>query len=142
MMENRLIGTWVLESFELRTAQGLVSYPFGHDVRGCIIYTEGGYMSVAFMSGQRPNFLSKDLRGGTTDEKAWAVDTYYSYCGTYELLDDRVIHHVEISLFPNWSGEDQERFFTFDGDHLILSTPPFLVEGIEETAHLVWRRRQ
>jgi Lipocalin-like domain len=40
-----------------------------------------------------------------------------------------VIHHVELSLFPNWSGVDQERLFQVTGDPLTLRTRPLLLEG-------------
>jgi hypothetical protein len=37
-----------------------------------------------------------------------------AYAGRYSFLGDHVIHHVELSLFPNWVGSDQERFTTGD----------------------------
>jgi len=51
-----------------------------------------------------------------------------------------VIHHIEISLFPNWVGVDQVRSFSLEGDRLTLSTPPMLVEGVEQAGHLTWER--
>jgi hypothetical protein len=53
---------------------------------------------------------------------------------------DTVVHHIEVSLFPNWKGVDQVRRFAFDGDRLTLSTAPMVVAGVERTAHLVWER--
>jgi hypothetical protein len=38
-----------------------------------------------------------------------AEETYVSSCGQYDFLGDTVVHHVELSLFPNWIGGDQER---------------------------------
>ncbi|MGO9021709.1 MAG: lipocalin-like domain-containing protein [Syntrophobacteraceae bacterium] len=141
MAENPFIGTWRLVSFELRSENGQVSYPFGQDVDGYIIYSQDGYMSVAFMKAGRSNFTSRYLfADGSMEEKALAVDTYMSYCGKYEVCGDKVIHHIEVSLFPNWTGKDQQRFYRFDGDRLILSSPPVLREGIEQTAHLTWKR--
>jgi hypothetical protein len=90
-------------------------------------------MSVTFMSVGRPNFKSKDLRGGSIEEKVGAADTYFSYCGKYEIRGEKVVHHIEASLYPNWTGEDQERFYTFDGDQLILSTPPLPIQDMEQT---------
>ena len=104
------------------------------------MYNHGGYMSVAFMHANRPPFASKDMRAGTPEEKEAAFDSYQSYCGTYEVLDDKVVHHIEVSLYPNWIGVAQERFFDFDGDKLSLSTPPLLLDGVEQTAHLIWQR--
>ncbi len=142
MAENPFIGTWELVSFEMRSANGQVNYPFGRDARGYIIYSHDGYMSVAFMSVGRPKYKSRDLRGSSVEEKVLAVDTYFSYCGKYEVRGETVVHHIEVSLFPNWTGEDQVRFYKFDGDQLILSTPPLLYEGIEQTALLIWQKSQ
>ena len=41
----------------------------------------------------------------------------------------KVIHHVELSLFPNWCGTDQERFIELDGERLTITTAPVQVGG-------------
>ena len=97
-------------------------------------------MSVAIMGANRSRFASGDIKGGSTEEKAAAADTYLTYCGRYEVQGDAVIHHIELSLFPNWVGVDQKRYLRLDGNTLLLSTPPILVEGIERAIHLVWER--
>ncbi len=66
---------------------------------------------------------------GSTEEKVHAVDTYVSYCGRYEFQGDVVIHHVELSLFPNWVGVDQERLAELRGNRLTLSTRPMVLGG-------------
>ncbi|MDQ3894581.1 MAG: lipocalin-like domain-containing protein [Actinomycetota bacterium] len=138
MTPNPLIGTWKLLSWENRAADGRVTYPLGKDAVGYIIYTDDGYMSVAIMSPHRTEFSSEDLLGGSAAEKAQAAETYVSYCGRYQLLGNRVIHHVELSLFPNWAGVDQERLVEVRGKTLTLSTPPILLAGTRQTARLVW----
>jgi len=62
--------------------------------------------------------------------------------GTYKVLADRVIHRVQCSLLPNWSGTDQERFFEFadGGERLTLRTRPMLAGGVEQTLVAVWER--
>jgi hypothetical protein len=140
MTQNPFVGTWRLISWEYRSADGKVSYPFDQNFVGYIMYSEDGYMSVAIMSTKRPKFASGDLWGGTTEEKVAAADTYISYCGKYEVQGDKVIHQIDVSFFPNWSGVDQTRFFEFKGNRLSLSTPPILMAGIQRTAHLIWER--
>jgi hypothetical protein len=140
MAQNPFVGTWRLVSFELRKADGEVSYPFGQDAVGYIMYSQDGYMSVAFMPANRPRFAVGDIMGGTMEEKAAAAETYVSYCGKYEIQEDKVVHHIEVSFFPNWIGVDQERFYSLDGDRLSLFTPPLLVGGMEQTGYLVWER--
>ncbi len=88
----------------------------------------------------RTPFGAADLLGGTPDEKCAAVETYISYSGRYEMAGDRVRHHIDVSLFPNWTGVTQERILSLTGDTLRLSTPPLLIKGKVQTAHLVWKR--
>jgi hypothetical protein len=140
MAQNPFVGTWKLVSCELRRLDGQASYPFGQDAVGYIMYSQDGYMSVAFMSPDRLKFAAGDIRGGTTEEKLAAADTYVSYCGRYEIQGDRIIHHIEVSFFPNWIGVQQERIYEFEDDKLFLSTPPLLVGGLQQTAHLIWKR--
>jgi Lipocalin-like domain len=47
---------------------------------------------------------------------------------------------VELSLFPNWVGSDQERLVELRGNRLRLSTRPVLLGGVQQTAHLIWER--
>ena len=108
--------------------------------KGYLIYSPEGYMSVPFMKEDRRLFASGDIRGGTVDEKIEAFNGYVSYCGRYSVEGDVVIHDIEVSLFPNWVGERQERFFEFDGNQLTLSTPLQLVGGLSLSSHLVWVR--
>ena len=141
MESNPLIGTWRLISWENRSVDGQkISYPLGKDAVGYIMYNEGGYMFVAIMRPNRVRFAAGDLLGGSTEEKTQAIDTYVSYCGRYEINGDTVIHHVDLSLFPNWVGVEQERLVELRGDRLTLSTRPILLGGVQRTAHLTWER--
>ena len=139
MASNPLIGTWRLISWQNRSLlDGEVSYPLGKDAVGYIMYGQDGYMSVAIMSPDRPKFAAGDLLSGGAEERARAVGTYVSYCGQYEFLGDTVVHRVELSLFPNWVGVEQERLVEVKGDRLTLSTRPILLGGVQRTAHLIW----
>ena len=142
MRGNSLVGAWRLASYEARTAQGQVSYPLGRDPIGYLLYTHDGHMSVAMMRADRANYASSDLRGGTVEEKLAAADTYISYCGRYELKRDEVVHHVEVAFFPNRVGTSQVRTFRLSGDTLSLSTPQMVIEGKQQTGHLVWQRAE
>jgi len=140
MSTNPFVGTWRLVSGETKTASGEVSHPFGKHATGYLIYSQDGYMAVAIMQANRANSASADIRAGSPEEKLAAFDTYLSYCGTYEVKGDKVLHHIECSLFPNWSGADQVRFFEFSGDQLTLRTPPMALGGMERTVQLIWQR--
>jgi len=134
------VGTWRLRSLQHNTEDGQIRYPFGEDAQGYIMYSPDGYMAVAIMNPHRPRYASEDIRGGTTSEKEAAADSYVSYCGKYKVQGDRVIHHVEVSFFPNFVGQSIVRYFKLQGNLLTLTTPPFLFEGRQETGKLVWER--
>jgi hypothetical protein len=136
---NPLVGTWSLISAEARSENNDVSYVFGRNAVGCLIYSANGYMSLAIMSANRQLFSCEDLARASVMEKAAAAETYTAYSGTYELQGDRVIHHVKLSFFPNWVDNDLERIFHLAGDTLTLKTPPF-VHGNPQTVYIIWKR--
>ncbi len=99
-----LIGTWRLESFEMRDEEGHIAYPFGRESIGFITYTSDGRMSVQFGSAHRSDLRYDDWLGATTAEIDQAARAYFAYCGTYEVRGNEVIHHIQASLMPNWIG--------------------------------------
>lgn len=135
-----IIGTWRLVAYEVRSESGALAYPLGRDLAGYLIYTADGHMSATLMRPGRPKFAAGDLLGGTAEEKVAAADGYVAYCGTYRLEGATVVHHVELSLFPNWIGGDQERSLGREGDRLVVSTPPMLLQGERRVSRLVWER--
>jgi hypothetical protein len=139
MSTDPFVGTWRLLSFETRTSSGEVRDLFGKAV-GYLMYGEDRSMAVSMMRANRANFASADVLAASPEEKLTAFETYSSYCGTYEVTGEKVIHHIELSLFPNWSGRDQERFFEFSEDRLTLRTAPMLVGGVERTMKAIWQR--
>jgi len=61
MASNPLVGTWKLLSWENRSADGEISYPFGEDAVGYLTYNPDGYMFVAMMRPDRMEFTGGDL---------------------------------------------------------------------------------
>jgi len=140
MPNDPFVGTWRLLFLETRTSGGDIGYPLGKDAVGYLIYSHEGFMAASIMRAGRANFASADLLGASAEEHLAAIESYSSYCGTYEVQSDKVIHHIELSLFPNWSGSHQERFFEFSEDRLTLRTRPMSVGGVERTLHASWQR--
>ena len=135
---QRLVGAWRLVSVETWDEGGeLVRRG---ERTGYLIYSPGGYMSVSFMKEGRPRFESGDIRGGTAEEKIAAINGYVSYAGGYMVKAGAVVHRIEVSLFPNWVGDSQERAYRLEGCRLTLSTPLMLVGGRRLSTHLVWER--
>lgn len=140
MIQESIVGTWRLVSFHGRKADGSFRPAFGENAQGLLVYTADGHMIAILSESNRPTFRSGDFRGGTPEEALAAANSYISYCGRYELDGDTVTHHVEMSLFPNWIGQDQVRNLRFVDGNLILRTPSFLLSGGEWTFELVWER--
>ena len=99
-------------------------------------------MSAVMSKLARPRFESDNLRAGTPEETKAAFDGYLSYCGRYTFLGDRVVHHVEMSMFPNWTGGDQYRFASLQDDKLILTARLAVSEDEEWSYEVHWRRSQ
>lgn len=137
-----IVGAWKLVSFKIQRENGEVVYPFGKNAQGSVIYTESGRVSAQVMRPDRPRFASGDQLRGTTEEIKANYEGFVSYYGPYEFDRKKglVIHHMEGSLFPNWEGQRQKRFFELSGNRLKLSTPPTLWGGGEAVAVLLWER--
>jgi len=137
-----LVGTWRLVSCNAQTSSGEIRYPFGQHVVGQLFYDVHGNMSAHVMRVDRPTFASNDPGSGTDAEVRAAFEGHASYFGTY-IIDPSthtVTHHVNGASYPNWIGHDQIRYYSVDGSHLVLSTPPILDrrESLEYT--VTWER--
>ena len=83
------------------------------------------------------------MYGATAAEVKEAFEGFDAYCGTYSIDDQAgcVIHHVEVSRFPNWEGSDLKRYYRHRDGELTLTTEPTYALGQEWVIHVVWRRR-
>ncbi len=137
-----LVGSWDLVAVENRGTNGEVEQPFGAKPRGRITYTADGFLSAHVMHAERAMFATDGLYSGTPAEKAAAYDSYIAYYGAYtvDAAARTVTHTLAGSLFPNWTGSSQTRYYALDGEVLTLSTPPMARDGKEITVHVVWRR--
>jgi hypothetical protein len=138
-LSEKFIGTWKLVSFEMRSDHE-VTYPWGKDPVGLLIYNDDGYMSAAIMASKRRKLSTMDFKKVTTEEIAAVADNYDAYCGKYEVTKDKVKHLVEVGFVPNRVGEKEERFYKFEGDKLILITPPMTYGGKQVKFYATWKR--
>jgi hypothetical protein len=120
---QRLVGAWSLVSWRIFGADdALLSEPFGPHPRGLLQYTADHWMSAAIGFADRPL-----LPAGTSPRRmppeilAEAWRNYFHYAGRWRIVDDSVIHSVELSLNPNMVGTEQVRHMQFDGSTLTLT---------------------
>ena len=89
-----LVGAWQLVEWSARD-----------DAVGRLIYSDDGFMS-AFLAG--PDGFSDAL----------------AYSGTWELRGKEVVHHVSLATRESFIGKDLVRAVSWEGDDLVLTTPP------------------
>lgn len=141
-----LVGTWQLAGWTFTVDGDRETEPWGGDTAGLITYTADGRMAVTLMRPGRPNAPTRTLSAAPARIRAAASGGYLSYAGRYSVESDRVVHHIEVSLMPNWVGNDEIRFTEWidNGDgtsDLVLSTPPTKTDsGRMAINRLRWRR--
>jgi hypothetical protein len=139
---SEFVGAWRLVSYSAVASSGETIYPLGRNAHGRIIYDAGGRMAVQLGDPGRAAFAASDPRAATHAEVRDAFDSYLAYYGTYTVDAGRgvVVHHLELSLLPNWTGVDQVRYYDLQGDRLTLKTPPMVIGGVERVSTLVWEK--
>jgi hypothetical protein len=140
MTPSQFLGSWKLASWRVAQGEGEWHYPLGAEAEGLLVYAPDGYMFAALMAAGRPDFLGSDPLHGSAYECLTAVRSYHTYCGRYRLENDSVVHSVEMCLCPNLLGSEQVRYYRFEEDRLILSTPPVTRAGVTGVAELVWQK--
>ena len=139
-MKSEITGTWKLKSFESRSKDGDVFYPFGENPKGFLMYDKSGYMSGMISRADRPNLSVKNEINMDESEKTSISEGFIGYSGKYEILDDKIIHHVEMSFIPNWIGKPLDRFYSFENDDLVLTTPPEVFNNTKFVHYIVWEK--
>ncbi len=142
MSANQFAGTWKLLSSEMRTSTGEVHYPLGEDCAGSLMFDATGTLSAHLMRRDRPNFASGDIVRGTDDEIKAAYQGYVAFWAHYEVdaAKQELTYVITGSLFPNWVGHTNLRYYEFADDRLTFRTPPFLMAGKEIVGVLIWQR--
>ena len=140
--KEKLIGSWRLVSCVGYWSDGRVTYPYGPNAIGLMVYDAEGNFSGQIQGQDRPPFASGNLLRGTPEEMKAAFEGYVAYYGTYEVdeVARSLTHHVQGSLFPNWIGVDQTRLYKISDNQLRLTTPPFVGKRSNLTLTLVWER--
>ncbi|MBJ9925712.1 lipocalin-like domain-containing protein, partial [Burkholderia cenocepacia] len=109
---------------------------------GLNIYRPSGYLSAYLRRGGGPPYADGDRQGGSVEERAAAARGYIAYSGPFNVDDDGTLtHEMDVSLYPNWIGNVQQRVVSLDGDRLQLGTAgPVRIGGREVEPVIVWAR--
>ncbi len=117
-----LLGTWRMMSWQREIiATGERIDALGPEPVGYINYGADGRMFAFVLSKDR---IRPAGSVPTNEEKLRLYDSMLAYAGTYTLDDEKVVHHVDASWNQVWTGTDQVRFYTLDGDRLTIRGAP------------------
>lgn len=137
MGKEKLVGCWTLEAASSISSAGeRDDTPYGVGPSGFLTYGDDDRMTALISYGGR-----KPLSPiSSSPEQAEAFKTFFAYAGRYTLTENQLVHHVEISSIQNYVNRDLARTIRFEGNCIILITPPSLVNGKIQTIELTWRR--
>ncbi len=136
-----IIGTWKLGTYETQFSDGHIgTHPVGENTVGYILYNPDGYVSLELMAQKRLNFTQQDPFAASDEGYAEAMRSHLSYVGTYEVIDDRVIHHIELSSYPDFIGHKIARTVRLEDDVLYQTTDEFFMHGESQIIHFVLHR--
>lgn len=126
---SRLIGTWRLVGGTAVDADGRsLPPPYGPEPMGLITLTAGGRMMV----------MSGDGRPALPDGRP---RDFGSYCGSYGFDGATLIVTVDGSSSPRIAlGSRQIRGVRFEGEVMVLSPPPAIVDDVMQRRELFWER--
>lgn len=137
-------GAWNLIEMSLRNGDESVHYPNGRHAKGLLIYTKDGRMSAQIGNPERKRHEGRDYRYPTREELAENYPDFISYYGKIEMAREKgaVVHKVEMSLFPNWTGTGVKRKYAFSngGKRLTLTATPIPQGGRLLTPTLIWEK--
>ncbi len=132
----RLVGSWrLVETWREEAASGRREAQFGPAPSGWIVYTpEGRMMALITGSARHPPRDAAD--------RAALHASMLAYSGRYTAFADRVEHRIDVAWQPAVVGQTFIRFVRFEGERLVLTSPPgpSAVDGVVATVTVVWER--
>jgi hypothetical protein len=136
--KNHLLGTWKMKSYVVTTADGERSTPYGENPNGYLSYSADGRMQAI---GAADGRIAPAGASPPDSERVALYDTMFAYAGSYSVVGDKVIHHVDISWNEVWTGTDQIRVLEMKANVLTLTARiPDPVSGAETHYAVVWEK--
>jgi hypothetical protein len=137
-LEDQLVGTWALVSWEQTKADGSKVRRYGTKPTGIAFFDAGGRYIITVMRSDRANYAGNAPWEGTDEENRTTARGTITYFGTYAVTeaDSSIAIHIEGSSFPNWNGARQRRVVAITGDQLTLTVRPPSGNAVD----VVWKR--
>jgi hypothetical protein len=131
----QLVGVWKYTNINVKqVATGKISYPFGENPTGHIVYTRGGHVAFVFVGDNRK------APAGTTATDAERINLFNTLgaaSGTYKVEGNTILASYTASANQTWSGTTHKRQFDIMGKKLSLTTAPYKNSSGEEIIYEV-----
>ncbi|MFT3745808.1 MAG: lipocalin-like domain-containing protein [Pyrinomonadaceae bacterium] len=120
--ENTVVGTWKLVKYADTAANGKVTYPWGTEPSGILIYDSARNMAVQIQRTPLLKIGSTAESKLTRSTKVAMLESYTAYFGKYSVDWQKmtITHFVEGNLFPFYNGTAQIKSFELIQDRLTL----------------------
>jgi hypothetical protein len=94
----------------------------GDNLQGYLVYTPDEHVFVQFATRAERSWPGPEVLEMSRGRAAAALG-FWAYCGTFEIRDGQVVHHMEFGILPSLSGRIDPRSVVVDGDRLTLGAP-------------------
>lgn len=152
---ENFVGAWKLQAWTVMNINtGRSREAFQGNAEGHILYTPDGWVSATLMekgrAGSTDRMAINKLKMTLQADKNMSFDEgqlnllkeyfligsgYVAYCGSFDVSEGQVHHHVSEALLPNMIGTTLTRAYEFSGSVLTLTANE---NGLEDK--LVWER--
>lgn len=143
LSEEALIGAWRLVSAIEVFSDGERRPEFGQRAHGYLSYSPDGIVSATLGDMTRPASGATDPQTVSNEAMVDMSRNFIAYAGpfTVDADNDLVRHHVDIALFTDWQGGEQERHVEIRNDRLhIIGSPRLAADARIFHSELVWER--
>lgn len=138
MLARGLVGTWTLMAVTNHRTDGTQVAAYGPTPAGIATFDSAGRFSQILMRPDLPKIASNNRLTATPDEIKAISNGSLAFFGTYAVQSDETLTlRVLGSTFPNWTGTDQQRTASVNGDELTITSTTTDVGG---KTVIVWRR--
>jgi hypothetical protein len=136
---EKVVGVWTLVSVLYEDVQTKERWPvLGEHPRGRQIATADGRWLALVTAEGRP--IPK-----TDEDRARALRTMIAYTGRYTVDAEKIVTEVEAAWNEAWVGTEQVRLYRFEGDRLLIESPPQPhpnLDGRMVKIIVVWQREK
>ena len=139
-LRGALLGSWRLVAAEREEVpSGAKTAYLGDNPAGYLHYMADGRMLALITRQGRKTPAGKVANAAEAEA---LIRSMIAYGGTFECRDNHVLHHCDISWNQSFTGTEQRRSVTLEGNRLTLSPPPSPdpTDGTMSVRRLTWER--